>query len=90
MQKIASAIIIALIALVAVVFGLGALSTISADAVAGTPYEGTFDIAQTLSSGAIPILLVVVLLMVVGALILALRKMQKAGRGRGYNSRRGY
>ncbi len=90
MQKIASAVIIAIIAFVAVVFGIGALGAISADAVEGTSYEGAFDMAETLSGGAIPILFAAVILMIVGALVLALRGLVKGGnvnRGRG---RRGY
>lgn len=79
MQKIASAIIIAAVAFVAIVFGIGALGAISADAVAGTAYEGAFDFAQNISGGIIPVLFLAVLLLVIGALILALRALTNRG-----------
>lgn len=91
MQKVASAIIIAAVALVAVVFGIAALSAVSGDAVEGTVYEGAFDTAQLLSNGALPILFVAIILLVVGALILALRTLVSRGSGRrGIGGRRGY
>lgn len=82
MQKIASAVIIAAITLVALVFGIAALSTITNEAVDGTAYESTFNIVQSISNGALPVLLVVVILIVVAALVLALRQMMSQGRGK--------
>lgn len=91
MQKIASAIIVAAIALVAVVFGIAALSSVTSDAVDGTVYEGAFDTAQLLSNGAVPILFVSIILIVVGALILALKTLVTRGSARSYGrGRRGY
>lgn len=90
MQKIASAIIIAIIAFVAVVFGIGALGAISADAVTGTAYEGAFDMAQGLSGGVIPVLFTGVILLVIGALVLALRGLTRRGDTRRGRGRRGY
>lgn len=90
MQKIASALIIAVIAFVAVVFGIGALGAISADAVEGTAYEGAFDMAQNLSGGVIPVLFTGVILLVIGALVLALRGLTRRGGMRSGRGRRGY
>ena len=82
MQKAASAIIIAVIAFVAIVFGIGALGAISGEAVEGTAYEGAFEMAEGLASGTIPVLFTGFILIVIGALVLAIRGMTKDSRGR--------
>lgn len=90
MKKAASVIIVAVIAFVAIIFGIGALGGISADMVSGTAYEGAFDMAESLASGTIPVLFTAFILLIVGALVLAVRGMSKGGLGGRGRSRRGY